>query len=112
MISMTKQLKKLDQIWRHIIFTLPVVDNMNEFLITKFLLKFQKKIDPLNKYPYIFGYEYPLDPAQSDKGKIDLIMVNNDDKYLITEVKYISDRNGPTARKKRNTQKKKSHPTP
>lgn len=106
-ITLTFDMETLDTIWRNIIFTLPIVDNINEFLIMQFLLQYQQQIEPLNQYPYVYAYECPLNPYESGAGKIDLVFTSQAGDFLITEVKYLSDTSGPTARVKRRKSRRK-----
>ena len=93
-------LRDLDQKWRKIIFSLPIVDNIHEFLLLKFTLMFQEQIDELKDYPYVFAYELPINPEKSNEGKIDLIMANIKNKKLqfkVIEYKYLTTKSGATA---------------
>lgn len=66
-----KEYKLLDKRWREIIFSLPITDNINEWLLVKFLLQYQDQIAPLEEYPYVFAYEFPLNPERSQEGNIE-----------------------------------------
>lgn len=86
------------------------MDNINEFLLTKFLLTYQKQIDPLDKFPFIFAYEFPLHPEMTNVGKIDLILVDPQDnipRFLIVEVKYLQMKSGKTSRTSRTKKRRK-----
>ncbi|PWI47109.1 hypothetical protein CEE45_13310 [Candidatus Heimdallarchaeota archaeon B3_Heim] len=102
--------RKLDRRWREIIYKIPIVDNINEFILIKFLLHFQTQIKQIQKFPFVFAYEFPIDPEMSNKGKLDLILVNQDKnrvEYLIVEVKYLQNRTGPTSRESRRRKRRK-----
>lgn len=79
----------LDRIWRDIINTIPIIDNMNEFLIIKFLVQNQEKIPIINRYPYIYGWEFPIDPKYSNLEKVDLILTDGKKSFLVIKAKYI-----------------------
>ncbi|MFW9854688.1 MAG: hypothetical protein ACFFFG_06490 [Candidatus Thorarchaeota archaeon] len=100
----------MDNVWREVIFKIPIVDNINEFLLTKFLLTYQSQIDPLDKFPFIFAYEFPLHPEMTNVGKIDLILVDPNEKslhFLIVEIKYLQTKSGKTSRTSRTKKRRK-----
>lgn len=103
-------LQELDSKWREIIFSLPIVDNIHEFLLLKFVLTYQKQIEGISAYPYIFAYEFPLDPELTGEGKIDLILANiNDGKiqFKVVEFKYLQMSTGPTSSTSRRRKRRK-----
>ena len=107
MTNQQNSIRDRDRVWRNIITTIPIVDNMNEFLILKFLIIHQSEIDPIKDYPFIFGWEFPFDPILSNLGKVDLILTDGQSKYLIVEVKHITETAGKNACAKRNKSRSK-----
>ena len=97
----------LDRTWRDIITTIPMVDNMPEFLILKYIVLHPEVWPRYREYPLIFAWELPLDPQRTDAGKVDLVLTDGQGKFLLVEVKYISPKPGKTARTKRNKNRKK-----
>ena len=93
--------EKLDQRWRTVINTIPVTDNMDEFLIVKFLVQNQDLFPDLAECPLIFAWEYPFDPRETRLGQADLIFWNGVDRAVVIEVKFISSAPGSTASTRR-----------
>ncbi len=105
-INHNKKYIKLDKIWREIINKIPVTDNMDEFLLMKFLVTQQLKIPILKKHPLIYGWEFPLHPQKTNIGKIDLLFHDGRECFLIVETKHINNSIGRTARTRRNRARK------
>jgi len=105
-----EDLNALDKKWREIIFALPIVDNIHEFLLMKYVLSHQEQFEALKKYPYVFAYEFPIDPGLSQAGKIDLIVATIEDEELqfkIVEFKYLQLKSGSTSRVSRTKKRRK-----
>lgn len=64
--------------------------------------------DPLLEgFPFLFDYEWEVEPGRSNGGRGDLIFTDGDGAFAIVEVKYIdTDRSGSTARAKRTGSRK------
>ncbi len=115
----------LDRRWRDIIDVLPVSNNMDEFLLVRFLVNHMHMFSQLERFPYIYAWEFPIDPRHTDQGVVDLIFWDGRSSALVVEVKSISDDSGRTAKTRRTkhrrdvqkqardfaTQFKRSHPT-
>jgi len=46
------------------------------------------EFDVIDKYPYIYGYNFPLDPRYPETGKIDLILTDGNNHFLAIKVKF------------------------
>jgi len=99
--------ENLDKIWREIIIKMSITQNMNEFILMKFLVTHQNEFEVFTEYPYILGWEFPLGPEQSHFQKFDLIFHDGKENYPIVETKYIKRSGGRTARTRRRHQRKK-----
>ncbi|MHA1384820.1 MAG: hypothetical protein ACTSR3_13805 [Candidatus Helarchaeota archaeon] len=102
-ITKISNIKRLDQIWRAIIDNLPIIENINEFFIIKYLVQNQNKFPMISKYPYVFGFNFPLDPKFKDIEKIDLIFTDGEKNFLAIKVKYF-DKSLDISEKKRKKQ--------
>ncbi len=91
----------LDRRWREIIENIPITANMGEFLIMKFLVQNQTKLSIINQYPYIYGYNFPLDPRYPEIGKIDLLLVDSNMNFLAIKIKYFGGSSGSNEEKNR-----------
>jgi len=76
---------------------------MNEFFIIKFLVANQDKFPIINKYPYIFGLYFPLDPKFENVEKIELLITDGENNFLAIKVKYF-DKSIEVSDKKRKKQ--------
>ena len=97
---------KLDKIWREIINSIPITYNMEEFFIIKYIIKNQEKFSIIDKYPYIYGYNFPLDPRYPETGKIDLILTDGNNHFLAIKVKFFGKISDDAEEKKRKRERK------
>lgn len=105
-----KDLIELDERWRKIIFSLPIVDNIHEFILLKYVLTYQNQIEEIKNYPYIFAYELPINPEISGAGRVDLILAKIDDfnpVFKVVEFKYLQEKSGSTSRTSRRKKRRK-----
>ena len=80
---------------------------LDETLLTAFFVRYQKKISPINKYPYIFRYEYEVNPGYSNHGKGDLIFTDGKNNFCIAEIKSLTIESGTNQCNKRTKKRKK-----
>jgi len=78
----------------------------DETLLTAFFVRYQTKISPINKYPYLYKYEYEVVSGRSDFGKGDLIFTDGKNGFCIAEVKHLNNDSGRNARARRNTKRR------
>ena len=105
-----KDLQEIDEKWRKVIFSLPIVDNIHEFILLKFTLLNQKEIKEISDYPYIFGYEFPINPEISGAGNIDLILAKMEElkpSFKVVEFKYLQISSGSNSRVSRRKKRRK-----
>ena len=83
-------------------------DKNKEFLLIQQIIKGKKIKNYLNKFHYIYDYEWEVVYGHNNFGKGDLVLTDGKENFLIIECKYIdlSD-TGSTARAKR--RKKRRH---
>lgn len=99
-----ESLRVLNRKWREIIFSLPIVDNIHEFLLLKYVLTNQDEFEEIKGYPFVFAYEFPKNPERSQDGKMDLILANIENdivNFKIVEFKYLPIGTGATTRTSR-----------
>ncbi|MCE7744388.1 MAG: hypothetical protein GPJ52_04565 [Candidatus Heimdallarchaeota archaeon] len=93
-----KKLRKLIQDWTNHV-------SIGENLLTAFCLKHQRKIPVFSDYPFIVKYQYEFVPGHSNHGEGDLLLKDENERYLVVEVKYIdhsvSGRNQTVKRRKK-----------
>jgi len=101
------ELQGLDKIHRRIIRNISNRPCSDENLLTAFFVRYQKKIPPINKYPYIFRYEYEVNPGYSNHGKGDLIFTDGKNNFCIVEIKFLTEKSGRNYCVKRTQKRKK-----
>ena len=79
----------------------------SEYTLRVYIIKNRHEIDIIKNYPYIYDYEYYVFPPYSQYGMGDLIFTNGEEKYLIVELKYLTQRSGKTARTSRRKHRNK-----
>jgi len=73
-----------------------------EGILVAFLILRQSDFKLFKKYPYIYNYEYFVEPPYSHIGKGDLILTSGRKNYLIVEAKYFDNiSSGKTASRRR-----------
>ncbi|HMF32954.1 MAG TPA: hypothetical protein VKK79_16140, partial [Candidatus Lokiarchaeia archaeon] len=97
---------KLDHRWRNALQSLPVADNMNEYILQKFVA-LNARLFFENKYPFIYGWELPLDPRNTSQGSCDLVLWDGDRAVIVVEIKYFNSNSGKQACTKRNQKRNK-----
>ena len=81
-------------------------DGNQEFALTQEVVMRRQELLP--DYPFVFDYEWEVEPNRSDNGKGDLIFTDAAGRFAVVEVKWIDTFNtGPTSRKKRNADRNK-----
>ncbi len=91
---------KLDNRWRTVLQSLPVTDNMNEYILQKFVA-LNARLFFEDRYPYIYGWELPLDPRDTSRGSCDLVLWDGKQAAAVVEIKYLTDNSGKTAQARR-----------
>lgn len=61
----------------------------DEDLLLAFCLKHQRKIPVFADYPFIVKYHYEFVPGRSQDGEGDLLLKDENERYLVVEAKYI-----------------------
>ncbi|MFX1450520.1 MAG: hypothetical protein ACFFCM_06745 [Promethearchaeota archaeon] len=92
---------RLDKLWREVINSIPITSNVEEFFLIKFIIQKQEKFPIINKYSYIYGYNFPLDPRYPETGKIDLMLADGNNHFLAIKVKFFGKISADTEEKKR-----------
>ncbi len=95
-----KRAVKLHNRWRTVLQSLPVTDNMNEYILQKFVALNARQFFE-GRYPYIYGWELPLDPRDTSRGSCDLVLWDGKQAAVVVEIKYITDNSGKTAKARR-----------
>ncbi len=95
-----KRAVKLHNRWRTVLQSLPVTDNMNEYILQKFVALNARQFFE-GRYPYIYGWELPLDPRDTSRGSCDLVLWDGKQAAMVVEIKYITDNSGKTAQVRR-----------
>ena len=80
--------QRLNSLWREIINKIPVIDNMEEFLIIKYLVQNGENLPIISQFPFVYGYHFPLDPKYP-VGKIELLLTDGNKNFLAIKVNFI-----------------------
>lgn len=99
----TNELKQKNHKFRkEILSYLNMYPSGEKFLIA-FLISRLSDFSPFYKYPYIYNFEYFVEPPNySQYGKGDLILTSGRKYYLVMEAKYLRQDSGKAAKKSRN----------
>ncbi|MFW9924337.1 MAG: hypothetical protein ACFFDW_13725 [Candidatus Thorarchaeota archaeon] len=99
--------KKTDKILRRKILQLGNSPCSDETLLLVFFIKYQKKISPLNKYPYIFAHEWEVNPGYSNFGIGDLVLADANGKLLVIEIKSLPESKNRTSKRRKTRKRQK-----
>lgn len=94
-------IKSIDKKLREIILEKSNLPCTNEHLFLSFCILNQENISPLNKYPFIYAFEYEIKFNEKIVGKGDLLLANINSDMLVVEVKYLTKSRGQSNRTKR-----------
>lgn len=99
--------KKIDKKLREIILEKCNLPCSNEHLLLSFCILNQESISPLNKYPFIYAFEYEIKMDNKIVGKGDLLLANMNFDLLVVEVKHLTKARGHENRVKRTNARNK-----
>ena len=86
---------------------MPRSDIYSESQLMAFVITNSKEITILKEYPYLFAFEYMVQPPFSQFGRGDLIFTNGNNQFLIVELKYLTRNSGRTSQTSRRRHRRK-----
>ncbi|MCE7743524.1 MAG: hypothetical protein GPJ52_00150 [Candidatus Heimdallarchaeota archaeon] len=99
--------KKIDKKLREIILEKCILPSKNEHILLSFCILNQVDISPLNKYPFIYAFEYEIKMDNKIVGKGDLLLANMNFDLLVVELKHLTKARGYENRVKRTNARNK-----